>query len=160
VNVQYAAILLRTCDLLHVTKDRTPSVMYQVIRLSDPKAVEEWDKQLGAFAVGPKGRRLEEKDPDTAIIVVHADFSEERPLFALQEYIAYANQQLQQSKRWADKSQQTNDGADYSFPWHAVKGDIRLEGNPPQPLSFELDRGRLLDLLVGHTIYNEPTVAI
>jgi hypothetical protein len=27
-------------------------------------------------------------------------------------------------------------------------------------MRFELDRGRLLDLLVGHTIYNDPTVAI
>ena len=27
-------------------------------------------------------------------------------------------------------------------------------------MRFELDRGRLLDLLVGHTIYNEPTVAV
>ena len=32
-NVQYAAILLRTIDLLHVTKDRTPSIMYKIIRL-------------------------------------------------------------------------------------------------------------------------------
>ena len=27
-------------------------------------------------------------------------------------------------------------------------------------MKFELDRGRLLDLLVGHTLYNDPTVAV
>ena len=48
-NVQYAAILLRTADLIHVTKDRTPSVMYKIIGLSDPKGVDEWEKQLGTF---------------------------------------------------------------------------------------------------------------
>jgi molecular chaperone HtpG len=41
VNVQYAAILLRTTDLLHITKDRTPSVAYQTIGFSDPMGVSE-----------------------------------------------------------------------------------------------------------------------
>jgi molecular chaperone HtpG len=159
-NVQYAAILLRTADLLHVTKDRTPSVMYQAIQFSDPKSVEEWDKQLGTFAVGPKGRKLLEGDPETAIIVINADFREERPLFSLQEYIAYADSEVKQSKRWIDKSRERVDAQDFAFPWHEVKGDVRLEGVPPKSLRFELDRGQLLDLLVGHTIYNDPTVAI
>lgn len=30
-NVQYAALILRTVDLIHVTKDRTPSIMYKTI---------------------------------------------------------------------------------------------------------------------------------
>jgi molecular chaperone HtpG len=160
INVQYAAILLRTADLLHVTKDRTPSRMFQLIKLSDPKGVDEWDKQLGTFAVGPKGRELIENDPESAVIVLHADFTEERPLFALQEYVAYGDSQIKQSKRWADRSQQTPDGRAYSFPWHSLIGDIRLEGVPPQRMRFDLHRGRLLDLLVGHTIYNDATVAI
>ena len=159
-NVQYAAILLRTADLLHVTKDRTPSVMYQAIRFSDPKSVEEWDKQLGTFAVGPKARTLNESDPESAIIVINADFTDERPLFSLQEYVSYADSQITMSNRWVEKSRETQDGKDYKFPWHKVEGDVRLEGVPPQQMRFELDRGRLLDLLVGHTIYNEPTVAI
>lgn len=159
-NVQYAAVLLRTTDLLHVTKDRTPSVMYETIRFSDPKSVDEWKKQLGTLSVGPKGRELIESDPASAIIAINADFTEERPLFALQEYIAYADNQISQSNRWVEKSRELPDGKFYSFPWHNVDGDVRLEGVPPQSMRFELDRGQLLDLLVGHTIYNEPTVAI
>jgi molecular chaperone HtpG len=160
VNVQYAAILLRTADLLHVTKDRTPSRMFQLIKISDPKGVDEWDKQLGTFAVGPKGRKLIEGDSESAIIVMHADFTEERPFFALQEYVAYGDSQIQLSKRWAERSQLSPDAREYSFPWHALVGDIRLEGVPPQRMRFDLHRGRLLDLLVGHTIYNDATVAI
>ncbi len=160
VNVQYAAILLRTADLLHVTQDRTPSIMYQLLRLSDPKGVDEWDKQLGTFSVRPKKREIDITNPDSMVIQISADFTEERPLFALQEYITYANNQITQSKRWTDKSQQDTDARRYIFPWYSVRGDVRLEGVPPRPLKFELDRGRLLDLLVGHTIYNDPTVAI
>jgi molecular chaperone HtpG len=160
VNVQYAALLLRTADLLHVTRDRTPSVEYEAIKFSDPRSVEEWDKQLGTFAVGPKGREVILSKPETAVVVVAADFTEERPLFALQEYLAYADAEIRQSHRWAEKTQSTEDGKNYHFPWREVAGDVHLEGVPPQPLKFELDRGRLLDLLVGHTIYNDPTVAI
>jgi molecular chaperone HtpG len=160
VNVQYAGILLRSADLLHVTKDRTPSVMYEAIMFSDPKSVEEWDKQLTTFAVGPKGRKLLENDPESAVIVVSADFKEERPLFSLQEYIAYADTQIKDSKRVVDASRESPDGEGFTFPWHEVRSDVRLEGVPPQSMRFELDRGRLLDLLVGHTIYNVPTVAV
>lgn len=160
VNVQYAAILLRTVDLLHVTKDRTPSVMFQTIRLSDPKGVSEWDRQRGTFAALAKKRKVDPNDFDSCIIQISANFTDEAPLFALQEYITYANNQINQSKRWIDKSKQDSDGEDYDYPWHSVKGDVRLEGVPPSPLKFELDRGRLLNLLVGHTIYNDATVAI
>ena len=41
-----------------------------------------------------------------------------------------------------------------------MEGDIRVEGNIPYQMNFELDKVRLLELLVGHTIYNDPTVAI
>jgi hypothetical protein len=159
VNVQYAAVLLRTADLLHVTHDRTPSVMFKAIKFTDPKGVAEWERQRGTFSVAPKARIPRPEDPDTTDIIIKADFAEEQPLFALQEYIVYANEQVQRSKRWVDKSQE-GDGAGYSFPWRGVKGDVRLEGVAPCPLKFELDRGRLLDLLVGHTLYDNPTVAV
>jgi molecular chaperone HtpG len=125
-NVQYAAILLRTADLLHVTKDRTPSVAYEAVKFSDPKSVEEWDKQLGTFSVGPKGRSLDESDPESAVVVINADFMEERPLFSLQEYISYADSQVDRSRRWVEKSKEDRDGKSYSFPWRRVEGDVRL----------------------------------
>lgn len=160
VNVQYAAILLRTVDLLHITQDRTPSVMLQTIELSDPKSVNEWDRQLGTFAVLPRKREFDPNDPQSTVIQISANFSEELPLFSLQEYITYANKQIIQSRRWANKSREDTDAKHYAFPWTSVKSDVRLQGVPPSPLKFELDRGRLLNLLVGHTIYNDATVAI
>ena len=44
-NLQYAAILLRSADLLQITRDRTPSVSYNLINPTDPVSVEEWAKQ-------------------------------------------------------------------------------------------------------------------
>ncbi len=160
VNVQYAAVLLRSADLLHVTKDRTPSAMFKTIRFSDPKSVGEWQRQRHTFAVRPRGRGLNESDPESAVVVVAADFTEEGPYFALQEYITYANQQLRQSYQWILDSQQQHDGRGFSFPWRRVEANVQLGGAEPVPLKFDLDRARLLDLLVGHTIYNDPTVAV
>jgi molecular chaperone HtpG len=159
-NVQYAAFLLRTADLMHVTKDRTPSVMYRTMKLSDPKGIDEWSKQLGTFSVHMKHREFDPADVSSHIIVFSADFSEERPYFALAEYLAYANEQIKETKRLADASQGSPDARDFAFPWHSVKSDVRVEGNEPLQISFELDRGRLLNLLVGHTIDNDPTVAL
>lgn len=159
-NVQYAAVLLRTADLLHVTQDRTPSVMYKLVRISDLKGVDEWAKQSGTFSVNMKPRSFDSDDTESHVVVVKADLTEERPFFSLTEYIAYADEQIKQSKRWTDKSRQQADGKSFWLPWHTVEGNILVEGNEPQKMKFELDRGRLLDLLVGHTLYNEPTVAI
>ena len=115
---------------------------------------------MGTFSVYRAGRTFDPDDRSSHVIEVSADFSEERPFFALTEYLSYVRQQIEQTKVWADISQQTPDAKDYSFPWHSVKGNILVEGHEPVPMKFELDRGRLLDLLVGHTIYNDATVAV
>jgi hypothetical protein len=36
-NLQFAAIVLRTSDLLHITRDRTPAVAFRLINPSDPQ---------------------------------------------------------------------------------------------------------------------------
>jgi molecular chaperone HtpG len=159
-NVQYAALILRTADLIHVTKDRTPSEMYKIIGLTDPLGVDEWRKQLGTFSVNMMTRQFDPTEKETHYISLSADFSEERPFFSLTEYLVYANSEIEQTKRWADTSQEFTDAKDYCYPWRGIKPDIRVEGNEPKLMKFSLDRGKLLDLLVGHTIYNDPTVAI
>jgi hypothetical protein len=159
-NVQYSSVLLRTVDLLHVTKDRTPSVAFSIIGITDPTGIREWRRQQGTFAVYPRHREIDMEDPETHVIVVDADFDDERGFFPLSEYIAWANTELDQSRRWIAKSQATPDAREYAFPWRRIEGHILVEGKWPEPLKFVLDRDRLLNLLVGHTLYNDPTVAV
>lgn len=45
VNLQYSAVLLRTADLLHITRDRAPSVTFRIINPTDPISQREWSKQ-------------------------------------------------------------------------------------------------------------------
>ena len=47
-------IVLRASDLLHITSDRTPSVMFKVINPTDPVSQIEWAKQRAVRRVCPK----------------------------------------------------------------------------------------------------------
>lgn len=159
-NVQFAAIILRTVDLIHITKDRTPPAMFKLINISDSKGMEAWKTHMETSSVYMKHNCLSIEDLDSHIIQVKADFSDEYPFFPLTEYISWADDQIKQTKRLADISIKVPAAENYWFPWHTIESDVRVEGNSPFPLKFELDRGKLLDLLVGHTIYNDPLVAI
>ncbi len=44
-NVLYAAVILRTVDLLQITRQRAPSVMFRMINPTDPISQIEWTKQ-------------------------------------------------------------------------------------------------------------------
>jgi hypothetical protein len=50
-NVHYAAIILRTADLLHVTRDRTPSILFKVVAPADPVSQAEWHKPMAVRSV-------------------------------------------------------------------------------------------------------------
>lgn len=53
-NVFYAALIVRTADLLHITSDRTPSIEYAIISPTNPISQEEWAKQNAVSSVSPK----------------------------------------------------------------------------------------------------------
>jgi hypothetical protein len=79
-NVQYAALILRCADLLHMTSDRTPSVMFRLVDPQDPISQREWAKQQAVRSVRPqKGRDREGNFNDSAqrdTIEVFASFDE------------------------------------------------------------------------------------
>ena len=88
-NLQFAAIVLRTADLLHITKDRTPAIAFRLINPSDPVSQDEWAKQMAVKAVRSKigvdrDGNLDESAPrDT--IEVHAYFTKPDGFFGLTE---------------------------------------------------------------------------
>lgn len=81
-NVFYAALILRTADLLHITQDRTPFIEYQIIAPTNPISQEEWAKQRAVASITPKipldedGNKCPELPSDT--LEVNAYFENER----------------------------------------------------------------------------------
>ncbi|MET7940059.1 ATP-binding protein [Streptomyces sp. NPDC005302] len=163
-NVQYSAVLLRTADLLHMTKDRTPSFTYRLITPSDPISQFEWAKQepvrtvRNQMAKKPDGSADPHGEPDT--VEVYANFTSGQAYFGLTSYLDYAEQQLQQSNRWILTSREMH-AAPHEFPWRSIDSrNVKAKGFLPQQFRFSLDQRKVLDLLTGHTLYNDSRVVL
>ena len=163
-NVQYIAILLRTTDLVQITNQRAPTVLYKTINPKDPISQIEWLKQNAVKHVRPQPKtdRSGEvnRDIQSDTIEVYADFSSPDGYFGLTSYLQYAGKELQKSYELAEKSKKSTPKK-LSFPWRFVDdGHIKTEGFIPRKFGFELDQERILDLLTGHTLYNDSAVVL
>ena len=59
------------------------------------------------------------------------------------------------------RSQKSRTSKKLSFPWRFIDdGHIKTEGFIPRKFGFELDQERILDLLTGHTLYNDSAVVL
>jgi molecular chaperone HtpG len=163
-NVQYAAVLLRTIDILDITGDRAPSVEFRIINPRDPVSQREWAKQASVRNVRPKISEDEEGNLNPSLprdaIEVHAKFDDAEGYFGLTSYLAYAEAQMRESFNWVAQSSRKL-GSLYSFPWRSIDmTNIEAEGFIPQPFKFTLNQEKILQLLTGHTLYNESSVVI
>lgn len=163
-NLQYAAIILRTVDLLQVTRDRTPSIAFRVLNPADPLSQVEWAKQMAVRAITEKPKRDRDGNVDHSLqadtIEVHAHFDQENGFFALTSYLSYAREQLEQTYRWALESRKRH-GSRYGFPWRDIdETPITTKDFLPHQYEFDIDQARVLDLLTGHTLYNDSSVVL
>jgi molecular chaperone HtpG len=163
-NVQYIALLLRTTDLIQITKQRAPTVLYKTINPKDPISQIEWLKQNAVKQVRPQPKSDRSGEVSANIqsdtIDVYADFNSPDGYFGLTSYLQYAGKELQRSYELAEKSKKSIERK-LSFPWRFIDdGHIKAEGFIPQKFGFELDQERILDLLTGHTLYNDSAVVL
>ncbi len=163
-NIQYCAIILRAVDLLQFTHRRAPSVEYRMINPTDPVSQAEWAKQNAVTRIkaspvrGENGEIIPNASSDT--IEVHADFTDETGFFGLTAYLLYARDQLKECSRIAAVSQKKLTKP-YEFPWAKIDdSSVRAEGFIERPFGFELDQEKILNLLTGHTLYNDSNVVL
>ena len=163
-NLQYSAILLRIVDLLQITRHRAPSVLYRVINPADPISQVEWAKQNAVRTVRRKVPKDADGNADTLAqsdtIEVHATFNEEGGFFGLTSYLRYAKSEIAKCYAIASKSANQTE-RHYDFPWrHIDDSFVQAEGFIQRPFGFVLDQGKILDLLTGHTLYNDSNVVL
>jgi len=163
-NLQYCAILLRSADLLHITCDRTPSIIFKLINPTDPISQQEWAKQQGVRRVCPAHEVThdsQENDFSNGMTIdVHAYFEDPKSFFGLTSYLLYAEKELEKCFHWA-KLAQNKAGVLHCFPWRYIDdSNIETKDFLPQTFSFKLNQTNILDLLVGHTLYNNAEVVI
>lgn len=163
-NLLFVAVVLRTADLLQITKQRAPSIMLRLINPTDPISQLEWTKQNGVTGVFPKPALNREGHADTRLqpntIAVHAKFYNENGFFGLTSYLSYAEKQLQNSFEAVQKANVTIANK-LIFPWRKIDdSEVEAVGFIPSPFEFHIDQRKILDLLTGHTLYNDSSVAI
>ncbi|OQM78217.1 HD domain-containing protein [Rhodococcus sp. 66b] len=157
-NLQYAAIVLRTVDLLHMTRDRTPVVQFRLASPSDPMGQREWRKQQAVRAVRPTIK----SDSQSESIEIHATFSNAEGYFALMEYLDYCEGQIKASQSWATETNTRHPHlSHYVFPWNEIdREQVEAQGFERRQFTFTFDQQKVLDLLTGHTLYNDTGVAV
>jgi len=164
VNVHYAALILRTADLLHITSDRTPTIEFSLINPTDPISQEEWAKQMAVRTVRAQVKKNKEGAVDRSIqsdtVEILARFNDEKGFFGLIAYLNYAAKQLKESYDH-NRVAKTKYGVEYEFPWKNID-DSSIEAKDFEKKQFEfvLDQMKILDLLVGHTLYNDSSVVV
>jgi hypothetical protein len=163
-NLQYAAILLRASDLLHMTSDRAPSIEFRTINPTDPLSQQEWAKQMAVKRVRPKLGINAEGEPDPSVvrdtIEVYAYFTQEDGFFGLTSYLAYVASQLIKCHDWISITNRKN-LARHEFPWTKLDdSNIETEGFIRDAFQFTIDQAKILDLLTGHTLYNDSSVVL
>jgi hypothetical protein len=164
VNLQYIAAILRIADLVQITKRRAPSVLYRVINPRDPVSQIEWLKQNAVRRIRPKPALDRDGNPSKTMqsdtIEVYAHFERPEGFFGLSSYLRYAAAELQLVCSLVECSRKGT-LEPYSFPWRFIDDtNIEAEGFLTQPFGFEIDQERILDLLTGHTLYNDSSVVI
>lgn len=166
VNLNYIAIILRIADLLHITNDRTPSITRKIINVSNPISVIEWEKQQAVRAIKPKSARNEagdideKKEKDTIKVVAYFEGPEmAEAYFGLSSYLKYTESELIKCNEIVSKSQKSEGATYYSFPWkHIDETEIEVNGFETKKLQFTIAQENILELLVGHTLYNDSSV--
>lgn len=163
-NVFYAALMLRTADLLHITENRCPSEQFQIISPSNPISQREWAKQSGVTDISPKekvngeGHVIKSQQSDTLLVTGY--FEDPKGFFPLMDYLAYARQQLLQSYKLNEEVKKKF-SVSYDFPWKDIDDSkVDTKEYERHQLSFTIDQQKILDLLVGETLYNNITVSL
>jgi len=163
-NLLYAAVILRTTDLLQMTKQRAPSVMFRMINPTDPISQIEWTKQNAVKGAFPKPALNKDREADKTLqsdtVSVFAKYDNENGFFGLTSYLAYADKQLAYAYECVQRSKASTANK-LEFPWRTIDdSQVEAVGFIPSPFEFQIDQAKILDLLTGHTLYNDSSVAI
>lgn len=167
VNLYYLAVILRIVDLLSITS-RTPPIQFLLINPNNPKSLIEWQKQMSVKSVTPMSKTDDigeiKKDLQSDTIKITAYFDNPdlaEGFFGLMSYIKEIEKEINYCYDSVRKTTRTKDIQGYEFPWRHVNSEkVEAKGFEPKQLQFTLNQENILQLLIGHTLYNDSSVAL
>lgn len=163
-NKLFVAALLRVADLLHVNSERAPEDKFLLISPQNPYSRREWVQQKSISCIRPRKEKDREGNVDDSIqqhcFEVLGEFKDEEAFSHFQSYLDYAEREIKKVYLVCKDSQRKNNNS-YSFPWDEIDRDrIKTVGFSASKLQFSLDKENILNLLIGHTLYNHTNVVL
>ena len=142
IRRRFLAAVLRIADELDITCNRTPEIIYYSLNPTD-KAEEEFQKHLSISGVG----QLDERHK----IYISAISRDPKGAETLRNV--------------RDKIQHELNGikgilAQYGIVLDYIELRLETRGFIDKPISFEVDRKKIVALLIGEHLYKNPDVAI
>jgi hypothetical protein len=155
VRVDLLAAYLRLADELDVTALRTPLAEYGIVPLTDTRSQEEWTKHLSIHGVD-----FDKADP--SVIWIHATCEDPETYPLLTRLGKQIDRKLQEIRAAIPRTYGTRDGAVLTnpIPYREVRLDVKTPGFFPIEIQFELEREKILDLLLGERFYGAKEAAI
>ncbi|HEX7770909.1 MAG TPA: ATP-binding protein [Pyrinomonadaceae bacterium] len=152
-NIQFLAIALRLADILHMSRDRTPSIEFRLISPKNPVSAREWAKQLQVSGVGPSAT-------DPSEIVVHGVCNDPRLYFYLKNFIRICDAELTSCRAWLESTPPAISSRYFVDARNVSDAGLQAHGFIAERFELELDHRRVIDLLMGHSLYGDQKVAI
>ncbi|MFI5409076.1 ATP-binding protein [Kaistia sp. UC242_56] len=160
INVHALSILLRSADILQIGTGRTPSVSFSLVNPSNPISYLHWTKEMGVNRVtGEINRSTDPTIPNQYRVLLFGFFDEAEPFFALMNHVRYATAELRRCANWSALAASTSNS--FRFRWSEIDTtDVEAHGFERDQFSFQIDREKILNLLIGHTLYNDTRVVL
>ena len=142
IRIRFLAAILRIADECDITCNRTPEIIYYSLSPTD-KAEEEFKKHLSISGVG----QLEEKHK----IYIFAVARDPKTAETLREVKDKIQRELNIIKGIL---------ARFGILFDYVQLKLETRGFVDKPISFEVDKKKLIDLLIGEHLYSRKDIAI
>lgn len=142
IRIRILSALLRIADETEITHSRVPEVIYYSLNPSD-KAKEEFEKHLNITGVG----QLDEPHK----IYINAVCSDPRAAKALRELQLKIQNELNSIKTILSR---------YGLNLDVVELKIDARGFIDKPIAFEVDKNRIVEILIGKHLYRKTDAAI
>ena len=146
-NLQFASMMLRLGDIAHFTFDRAPVNLRREVRFNSEESRKQW-------MVKNDVSNLINKLENQTEIVFHAQCTTPQSYCYLEKYIGYINQEIDYFKDLKSDWEKQ-----YQIPLVPVINEVEplndaFETKPD--LKFTLNQNRIIDLLMGAQLYEDP----
>ncbi len=148
VHRRFLTAVLRIADKVDVTASRVPEIIYYDLNPCE-KAQEEFEKQMNVIGVGYPSEKEKHK------LILSAVAWDPIGVRVLEKLVNKIQKELNQVKTILATGIRGK-----SIPLDYVELKVDTRGFMREPIEFELDRQKILDLLIGQNLYSRRDVGI